>query len=883
MAYLRKVADGALDTLITRQRHDTLGRLIEQWDPRLSRPNLTSVYRLSGEALRVDSVDAGWRLSLAGVAGEILQHWDQRASHWRTTYDRQLRVIAVEENAQPNVETLTYADAFAVPGLNLRGHLIKQTDPSGSLEFRSFNLRGLPFEETRTFLDDKAYTTTWQYGASGQPLSQSDAAGHQQHSRYDIAGQLKQAMLQVTAVDPQQDVFKDAQYNAAGQIITQLAGNDVLSTWTYDPANGRLCRLMAQKNLEPPLQEFEYFYDRMGNVTRIDDLAFTPSHFANQRIDGHREFTYDSLYRLTNATGYDDAPPSDNPGRPGPTDPKDRRNYTQTYTYDTGGNLIKLNHVRDGASDTREMFIDPNSNRGVRWGKDDPPPVFDDLFDRHGNLRALQPGQPLYWNSRDQLESVTLVTRENDSNDEERYRYSQGVRVYKRHETHTASTTHFHEVRYLPGLEIRTRDTGEELHVITLPGGRGAVRCLHWVSGKPAGIEADQLRYSLDDHLGSSLMELDQQARLISHEGYYPFGETAWLTANSELEVSYKTIRYSGKEMDVSGLYYYGARYYAPWLQRWVSADPVGDVDGLNLYGFVGNNPLGYIDHEGGMKIPFAIIEQTKASFANGDESKKFDLQIYRHLEILSEITMGVRDVTQQILNHRSATEHALSSAKRTGSFLMSKGTSTAVGAGVGALLGTPGGPPLMLLTGAAGALVGVGAGKTMEYIGKKTGLNTSVSLKSGRLNLERIRTEVYSKTSDRYIGNTLAKYSPATKSGLIELASAAVPAAMGLIPYVGKGLSAIPKTIDILKEVDAAGGDLTPEQINELDTDIENTIGGLERGKSRLMEKAEKFNRQEILGYTPQRIAEKTDKRIKSLNDLRTILHSRSSKFTSV
>ena len=56
--------------------------------------------------------------------------------------------------------------------------------------------------------------------------------------------------------------------------------------------------------------------------------------------------------------------------------------------------------------------------------------------------------------------------------------------------------------------------------------------------------------------------------------------------------------------MDVSGLYYYGARYYAPWLQRWISPDPAGDVDGLNLYGFVGNNPLRYFDNGGTTKTP---------------------------------------------------------------------------------------------------------------------------------------------------------------------------------------------------------------------------------------------------------------------------------------
>jgi insecticidal toxin complex protein TccC len=127
------------------------------------------------------------------------------------------------------------------------------------------------------------------------------------------------------------------------------------------------------------------------------------------------------------------------------------------------------------------------------------------------------------------------------------------ARVYKRHDTYSGSTRHFHEVRYLPGLEIRSKDNTEQLHVISLATGGGHVVCLHWLSGKPPGVADNQLRYTLNDHLGSCVMELDQQARLISHEGYYPFGATAWMSANSAVEIDYKTLRYSGKEMDVSG------------------------------------------------------------------------------------------------------------------------------------------------------------------------------------------------------------------------------------------------------------------------------------------------------------------------------------------
>ncbi|RMQ39676.1 hypothetical protein ALQ04_200017 [Pseudomonas cichorii] len=151
------------------------------------------------------------------------------------------------------------------------------------------------------------------------------------------------------------------------------------------------------------------------------------------------------------------------------------------------------------------------------------------------------------------------------------------------------------EVRYLPGLEIRTNADGEILHVITVQN----ARALHWQAGLPNNITNDQIRYNLNDHLGSSTLELDQQGSLISQESYYPFGGTAWWAARSAVEAKYKTVRYSGKERDASGLYYYGFRYYAPWLQRWINPDPAGDVNGLNLFSFVTNNPITHSDLDG--------------------------------------------------------------------------------------------------------------------------------------------------------------------------------------------------------------------------------------------------------------------------------------------
>jgi RHS repeat-associated protein len=111
-------------------------------------------------------------------------------------------------------------------------------------------------------------------------------------------------------------------------------------------------------------------------------------------------------------------------------------------------------------------------------------------------------------------------------------------------------------------------------------------------------------RYQIDNHLGSCSLELDQNGRVISYEEYYPYGSTSYQAVKPEIDISLKRYRFSGKEMNAeSGLYYYGARYYAAWLGRWIKPDPAKLVDGLNLYSYVSNNPVKFVDPNGNQEL----------------------------------------------------------------------------------------------------------------------------------------------------------------------------------------------------------------------------------------------------------------------------------------
>ena len=257
--------------------------------------------------------------------------------------------------------------------------------------------------------------------------------------------------------------------------------------------------------------------------------------------------------------------------------------YQQTYSYDTGSNLTALSHQANSSAWQQTLTIHPNNNRGTETQQSTSD------FDANGNLLNLNDIGNLEWHYNNTLNKLTKADKPNTT---QYYVYDyQGNRV----RTVIESSHQVQSQRdYLPALDLSINQTKQQsttLHIGT-----------HILSesSKDNTQTTHQTRYQLNSHLQSNILELDDKVQTLSYEHYYPYGGTAIIAGKDKTQVQQKRYRYTGKERDdSSGLCYYGARYLAPWLARWISPDSAGAVDGLNLYVYVNNNPLKYTDPTG--------------------------------------------------------------------------------------------------------------------------------------------------------------------------------------------------------------------------------------------------------------------------------------------
>ena len=156
----------------------------------------------------------------------------------------------------------------------------------------------------------------------------------------------------------------------------------------------------------------------------------------------------------------------------------------------------------------------------------------------------------------------------------------------------------------------------------------------------------------MSNHLGSAIIEADDTARVISYEEYHPYGTTSYQAMDKNIKAVAKRYRYTGQERDEeSGLEYHGARYYVPWLGRWLSPDRIGTIDGLNIYAYVSNNPIKFKDPDGKEKIVIIgggdIENKDRFKFFNVGLKKigDFDKTIQASANKNEKITVLITDI----------------------------------------------------------------------------------------------------------------------------------------------------------------------------------------------------------------------------------------------
>jgi len=130
------------------------------------------------------------------------------------------------------------------------------------------------------------------------------------------------------------------------------------------------------------------------------------------------------------------------------------------------------------------------------------------------------------------------------------------------------------------------------------------------------GADTEAVHYYISDHLGTTTVRTDAVGALQNDSDYYPYGYEVPVTTGDS-----NHFKFTGKERDTeSGLDYFGARYYGSNMGRWMSPDwsvkakPVpyvrlDDPQSLNLYGYVGNNPLSKADADGHCIEDACIVE----------------------------------------------------------------------------------------------------------------------------------------------------------------------------------------------------------------------------------------------------------------------------------
>lgn len=467
--------------------------------------------------------------------------------------------------------------------------LIESKDPLGNITKFSYD----PNSNLLTVTDPNSNVIlTNTYDVQDRLWNRKDVLDQTELFSYDYNGNLKEftdrrgmkstfahdSLSRRTRADYADGSYTKYEYDAAGRlsrVSDSISGN---MEFQYDNLNRLVKKITSQGTIS-------YTYDVMGRRTGMqvsgqDTVLYT--YDANSRLlkiqQGTQIITldYDEAGRrkaLTLPNGITAEYSYDNANRltrivykSGATILKDL-----VYTSDASGNRTSYTGGLTGLPDEATATYEPKSNQLL---------TFNDktfTYDKNGNMLTMtEPnGITTYtWDARNRLQSIN----------------GPGLTasfIYDPFGNRARKEINGKVVDYLyDGADI----------VQEIENGTVAANYLHGLNIDEPFVKTDSngSGYYLADGLGSIIALANQAGAIVTQYSYDPFGKTT----TSGL-ASANPFQYTGRENDGTGLYYYRARYYNPSIGRFISEDPIGLDGGINLYGYVGGNPVNWVDPEG--------------------------------------------------------------------------------------------------------------------------------------------------------------------------------------------------------------------------------------------------------------------------------------------
>jgi RHS repeat-associated protein len=599
-------------------------------------------YDVAATRIHESSMDAGERWLLNDATGNALYAWDSRNHQLRNIYDALRRRIESRLTDGMNPESVVLRTVYGenqpnAESQNLRGKVFQSFDQAGLVTSERYDFKGNLLTTRRQFvgnykttvdwlaspaLEAEVFTTTSTYDAINRVRTVTTPDSSVFTPSFNEANLLERIDIKVRGAAVASPFVTNIDRDAKGHRSKIEYANGTRTEYSYDRKTFLLRRLHTIRTADnAPLQDFNYTYDPAGNITHIRDDSQQTIYYNNQAALPESDYTYDAIYRLIASEGREHIGQAGQPqtswndefriGLPHPGDGTAMRRYSEAYELDAAGNLVRVRHQANGGNWTRAYhynepsLIDAASmgNRlsSTQVGANLPEAY---TYDAHGNVSSMPHLTLMQWDFADRLQATARQVVNAGSPETTYYVYdSSGARVRKVTERQNGtrkserlSIGSFERYSDYDATGAQATLSRESLQVMD---DHQRVAIIETRVTGNDGSPPQLTRYQLANHQGSVALELDSAAAIISYEEYYAYGSTSY-QARGLPGAAAKRYRYAGMERDEeSGFAHHGARYYAPWLARWTSADPIGIDGGLNLYEYASDRPTALVDPEG--------------------------------------------------------------------------------------------------------------------------------------------------------------------------------------------------------------------------------------------------------------------------------------------